>query len=317
MRLRNSRFVRALQLPCRKAVRLAASCVVSLLTIPVIAAETTRLPLSVYNGDPVNPDIGGVWEVDPDSLNLPDYRKWLVDGKPIADSLRLSGLKMADGGVQGKRAFVPYTPPYMAAWNNRVNAAAAGRPIAGVGTYCWPDSVVGQYLDGPGIVETPKGVVGRAMFEVTQTPGRVLIDFPEGTVSRIYTDGRSHPDLSPEEHTIAGHIVGHWEDGVLVTDTVGIRKEVPFGDVLHSDAAHVVTRYSLTEDKRLDVRIHITDRKALTKPVEIKLRFRRLPAGEELPEDFCELAGGTVPGADGYQSYEPLKPSPGWDLPDD
>ncbi|MFT3906402.1 MAG: hypothetical protein QM718_08875 [Steroidobacteraceae bacterium] len=263
--------------------------------------------------------------MDPDGVDLPDYRKWLVDGKPVSDGLNLAGLKPADGGVQSRAASLPYTPPYMAVWEKRVATAAAGRPVATVGAYCWPLGVIARYHSGPGVVVTSRGVIGRVIFEITQTPGRVLIAFPGGPgaadLSRIYTDGRPHPDLSPEDHTMAGHTIGHWRnDGVLVTDTIGVRKEGDLGGELpHSDAIHVVTTYRVTPDKRhMDVSFHITDRKALAKPVELKLRFRKVTNGE-LPNIFCEgsTAGGIAPDADGYMGYEPPKTLPGWDLPED
>jgi hypothetical protein len=62
-------------------------------------------------------------------------------------------------------------------------------------------------------------------MEFLFTPGRVSIlgEMDGNRLRRIYTDGRPHPsDPDPSFH---GHSIGHWEDGTLVVDTVGILPE--------------------------------------------------------------------------------------------
>lgn len=64
----------------------------------------------------------------------------------------------------------------------------------------------------------------------------------------VWTDGREHPaNLQP---TNQGHSIGHWEDGVLVVDTVGLaeHRSGNGGGIPSSTQRHVVERYGLSED---------------------------------------------------------------------
>ncbi len=52
------------------------------------------------------------------------------------------------------------------------------------------------------------------------TPGRVTLTNEGGLIRRIYTDGRSLPDM--HEYSNTGTSVGHWEGQTLVVETVDI-----------------------------------------------------------------------------------------------
>ncbi|MGC4028468.1 MAG: hypothetical protein QM696_06330 [Steroidobacteraceae bacterium] len=275
----------------------------------------------MYYADPGTPDISGLWELAPDILDRPDYRRWIVDGKVISDTLSLKHGKQADGGIggaPGSDATLPYTPPYMEVLNRRNKFEEEGNPIAKGSTYCWPPGPVAVYFTGPQTIVTPKGLLTGNPMSITQTPGRVQVVYAvDEQVRNIYTDGRSHPDLSEYEPTLQGHSIGHWEGDTLVVDTVGARKEqtLSSGNEPHSDALHIIERIRRDEGE-LDIHMTIDDAKALAKPVEMKMRFRA--RAEPLPEYFCTENNLTRPDENGFV-YTPLMPekSAGWDLPDD
>jgi hypothetical protein len=78
---------------------------------------------------------------------------------------------------------------------------------------CIPDGM-------PGMMSIPMG------HEYLFTPGRVTIIMENGEVRRIFTDGRPHPE--DPDLKFAGHSIGHWENGVLVVDTVAILPKSEF-----------------------------------------------------------------------------------------
>lgn len=64
----------------------------------------------------------------------------------------------------------------------------------------------------------------------------------------IYLDGRGH---LPEdiEHSVPGHSIGHWEDGILVVDTTHLRAGTITNNGLdHSETVRLVERFRLAPD---------------------------------------------------------------------
>jgi hypothetical protein len=97
----------------------------------------------------------------------------------------------------------------------------------------------------------------------------------------IYMDGRSHPDNGVR--TNQGHSIGHWDNDVLVIDTVlfadhrapirGPNEGVPSGA-----ERHVVERYSLNENStRVLIEYSVEDPEYLAEPFTGTLEWRYLP----------------------------------------
>lgn len=66
----------------------------------------------------------------------------------------------------------------------------------------------------PGIIQHPM------FFEFSWAPGRVNIVYNDGTVRKIWTDGRSFPERLILKWM--GTSIGHWEGSTLVVETRGI-----------------------------------------------------------------------------------------------
>lgn len=65
----------------------------------------------------------------------------------------------------------------------------------------------------------------------------------------IHLDGREHPaDIEP---SLAGHSIGHWEDDVLIVDTIGFAPGILSADgrLPHSGELHVVERFTLDPER--------------------------------------------------------------------
>jgi len=104
----------------------------------------------------------------------------------------------------------------------------------------------------------------------------------------VYMDGRSHPaKLDP---TWFGHSIGRWDGDTLVVDTIGFNGQTRL-DTLghpHSDAMHVIQKFTYTDRDHLTYEVTVDDPKYYTKPWSNTRTFWRLKPGEELIEYSCE-----------------------------
>jgi hypothetical protein len=83
-----------------------------------------------------------------------------------------------------------------------------------------------------------------AVNRITQTADTVTLEYGQyGFTRTIHLNMKEHP--AAIEPSRAGHSIGHWENDVLVVDTVGFAPGVLSPPVLHTDRLHVVERFSL------------------------------------------------------------------------
>jgi hypothetical protein len=112
-------------------------------------------------------------------------------------------------------------------------------------------------------------------IEFLYSPGRVTIAIEsDSQVRRIYTDGRPHQ--ADPDPAFNGDSIGHWEDGVLVVDTVALEPgtEIAPG-VVHSDQARVIERIRKTGADALEITTTVQDPKVLAQPFTSTARFAR------------------------------------------
>lgn len=83
-----------------------------------------------------------------------------------------------------------------------------------------------------------------AVNRIVQEEDRILINYGLYSFERvIHVNMDEHPaDVEP---SYAGHSIGHWEDDVLVVDTIGFEPGVIAPPVRHSGELHIVERFSL------------------------------------------------------------------------
>jgi hypothetical protein len=172
----------------------------------------------------------------------------------------------------------PLKPEYLAQWRARMQASreadARGQPIYGGYAQCLPDGMPAMMM---------------AMFpmQVLQTPGQItIIEEAYRQVRYIYLDQRQVP-VADAEPGFWGHSVGHWEGDTLVVNTVGIREEVRYHDVPHSDQMQINERIRLLAPDRFQDRITVIDPVYLTKPWTFTWEYQRRP-GYKMMEYVCE-----------------------------
>jgi hypothetical protein len=95
---------------------------------------------------------------------------------------------------------------------------------------------------------------------ITQDENAIRIQYGAPGIDRtVHLHETTHP--ANVEPSVAGHSIGHWEDGVLVVDTVGFKPGVLSADTLtmHSGQLHVVERFTLDAAKGALRRDYVAD----------------------------------------------------------
>jgi hypothetical protein len=172
----------------------------------------------------------------------------------------------------------PLKPQYKAEWDARRKAVAdaesAGKPLYSNYTACLPDGM-------------PAMMMGMFPMEVLQTPGQItIIQEAYNQVRRIYLKGEL-PSFEDAEPLFWGHSSGKWQGDTLVVDTIGIKEDVRFRDVPHSNQMHILERLRLLSPNMMEDIVTVTDPVYLDGPWRFKWIYKRMP-GYHMLEYVCE-----------------------------
>ncbi len=144
------------------------------------------------------------------------------------------------------------------------------------------DPEVKCYLPG-----VPRATYMPYPFQIVQTPKFILIAYEYvGATRTIYMD-QAPPN--PVDSWM-GHSVGHWEGDTLVVDVTGLNDQTWFDRAgnFHSDALHVVERYTPLSHDALAYEATIEDPKVFSRPWKMSMPlYRRLDKNAQLMEFKC------------------------------
>jgi hypothetical protein len=133
----------------------------------------------------------------------------------------------------------------------------------------------------------PTMMMGMFPMEVLQTRGQVtIIEEAYNQIRRIYLD-EPQMAIDDAEPGFWGHSVGHWDGDVLSVDTVGVKQDVRFRDVPHSDQMRIDERIRVTSADQYEDQITVTDPVYLTGPWTWTWGYKRRP-GYKIQEYVCE-----------------------------
>jgi hypothetical protein len=216
------------------------------------------------------PDLSGIWQVEPSPI--PELMKLLAASggeNGLGEALPSKYFINLFSDVKPEETFLRASDA--AAYRQSVESFGAGSP----GVRCLPAGV-------------PMGDLIPEPFKIIQTPVVTAI-LQEGntTFRQIHTDGRTHPrDPQP---TWLGYSVGKWEGDSLVVDTIGFndRSWLDALGHVHSEALHVVERFTRRSFGVIELRLTVEDPKTYLKPVTVTVNLRLHP-DTELLENFCE-----------------------------
>ena len=126
-------------------------------------------------------------------------------------------------------------------------------------------------------------------LQIVQTPKTTVILYEVMRAFRIIpTDRPNHPpDLDP---TYMGDSVGHWDGDTFVVDVTGFNDKTWLDGAghFHSDALHVVERYTRTPQDTIHYEATAEDPNVLTKPWKVvDTQLRHPPRDDRIMEYEC------------------------------
>ncbi|MGA2882539.1 MAG: hypothetical protein ABSG13_26595 [Bryobacteraceae bacterium] len=192
-----------------------------------------------------------------------------VDGKPDMSGLwqrpYVSDMtRSSKDGTQMGTAELPFTEAGLKAWKSY--DAAEGDYTGS----CLPFGLL-RSMNSPDPIQ------------IMQNPGYVALLYEQNTWFHIIPIGKQHHvGASP---TWFGDSVGHWEGDTLVVDTNNFNGRTRLDTIghPHSDALHVIERFTRTDSKHMNYEVTIDDPKIFTKPWTNKRIFTLRPDWERHP----------------------------------
>jgi hypothetical protein len=138
------------------------------------------------------------------------------------------------------------------------------------------------YLPG-----TPRAMYMPYPFQITQGSNQIQMAFAFSNASRVIHFGKVE---RPPDVTYMGHSVGRWEGDTLVVDVTEFNGKNWFDRAgnYHSDALHLVERYTLQTPDVIHYEVTIEDPNVFTKPWKISMPlYRRMEPNLQLLEYRC------------------------------
>ena len=223
------------------APRPMAAAVLVVLASTSAGAQTPALPRTPDG----KPNLQGIWQVlNTAAWDLQDHSARL--GVP-------GGQTVVDGND------IPYQPATLKQkQQNFANRATADPETKG-------------FLPGvPRIMYTP------LPFQIFQTPTHVAMTFEYAQAVRIlYTNGTPHP-RGPINWWL-GDSRGRWDGDTLVVDVVHFTDQTWLDRAgnFHSDALHLVERYTMTGPDHINYEVTVEDPKVFTRPWKMSMLLYR------------------------------------------
>jgi hypothetical protein len=218
---------------------------VALLQASVARTADGQAATSIPRTADAKPDLSGIWQV----VNTASW--------DIQDHAAQKGVPGGPGVVEGND--IPYQPWALA----RKKENYAQRATLDPETKC--------YLPGvPRITYMP------FPFQIIQKPNELTILYEYAhTVRYIFANGTPHPP-GPIDWWL-GDSRGRWEGDTLVVDVIHFNDQTWFDRAgnFHSDALHVVERYTPTDADHITYAVTIEDPKVFTRPWNMSMILYR------------------------------------------
>jgi hypothetical protein len=159
--------------------------------------------------------------------------------------------------VDPEDGFIPYTSAAAAKALNTFEHNLADEPEL----HCYESGV-------------PKQMYVQFGFQIFQPANYVVLTWEFMHAYRIIpTDGRAH--IPANIKLFQGDSVAHWEGDTLVVDTTNLDDRTWYDTVgnFHSDAEHVVERFTPADTNTIKYEAVVDDSKVLTKPFKIAMEL--------------------------------------------
>jgi len=243
----------------------AAAAVIAALQIGATPASSQGDAYKAPRTADGKPNLNGIWQ----ALNTAnwDLQTHAARGGPVA----LGAVGAAPAGigvVEGEE--IPYLPEAAAKkkenFQNRLSA----------------DPEIKCYLPG-----VPRATYMPYPFQIVQTPKHIMVAYEFAGAARTIFMDKAAP--SPTASWM-GHSVGRFEGDTLVVDVTSLTDQTWFDRAgnFHSDALHVVERYTPRGPDALTYTATIEDPKVFSRPWTISMPlYRRLEKNAQVLEFKC------------------------------
>ncbi len=214
-------------------------------------------------------NLNGIWQV----MNTAN---WDIQGHAAQAGL-IVALGAAGAEPAGLGVVVGDEIPYL--------PAAAAEEERELRKYCLTlDPEIKCYLPG-----VPRATYMPFPFQIVQTSKYIMMVYEfAGATRTIYMDDKETP--SPGQYLDGSIRCGHWEGDTLVVDSTSFNDQTWFdraGD-FHSDALHVVERFTPLSPDALTYEATITDPNVFSRPWKMSMPlYRRLEKNAQLLEFKC------------------------------
>ena len=260
---------------------IATGAVVAVLTLAVkpTAGQAQRYQAPRLAGTKY-PDLSGIWQ----ALNTANWdiqthgaraALAVVPGPagdvPAAPVLALGAIAGVPGGlgvVEGNE--IPYQP-----W-------AAAKKKENFDNILTRDPEVKCYLPG-----LPRAMYMPYPFQIIQGTNKIMTVFEFASANRVIHMDKVGPSL---DDSWMGNSIGRWEGDTLVVDVTNLLENTWFDRAgnFHSDALHLVERFTRIDPNTIDYEVTIEDPKVFTRPWKMRMPlYRRLEKDVQLTEYKC------------------------------
>jgi len=213
------------------------------------------------------PDFNGIWQaMGTAHWDLLDHH---ARSGPVLELGAIAAVPAGLSVVEGNQ--IPYQP-----W-------AAAKKKENYENWLSRDPEVKCFL--PGI---PRATYMPHPFQILQTHNNdILMAYEYASASRVIKMGKTEP---PPVDTWMGQSTGRWDGDTLVVDTIGFNDQTWFDRAgnFHSEALHVIERFTRKSADVLDYEVTIEDPKVFTRPWKIQMPlYRRQDQNAQLLEFKC------------------------------
>jgi len=250
-----------------RSALLAAAVVAVACTAPALAQapRADAVPRTAQG----KPDLTGVWQ----------------GGSTLAGAWDEANAGVGVGG-SGRDPSAPVAPS-----SNDRPAGRAGAPYQDWAAKKVLEAYNRRGVDDPTGRCLPAGIPRSVMLglfpqQFIQTPTQLVILYEYMSTFRVIPFGTEHPDdILPSN---MGNSVARWDGDTLVVDVTGFNDKswLAGTGTFHTDALHVVERYTRINKDRIDYEVTMEDPNVLTKPWVLRSSLM-LREGTRLQEYVC------------------------------
>ena len=274
---------------------LTAAAVMAILSSLAVTHSAAQAPAGRQAGAPLRtagkPDFSGVWQAN-NTANWdlqaheprPLVAKPGLNGRSVVLAAPVVGLGTVGwvpgglGVVEGDE--IPYQP-----W-------AAARKKENLEHWMDRDPEIKCFQPG-----VPRGMYMPFPFQIVQSSNKIMMVFEYANAQRTIHMDRVDPYPNV---ALMGHSVGRWEGDALVVDVANFTDSTWFdrSGNFHSDALHVVERYTAIHRDAIRYEATIEDPQVFTRPWKLSMPlYRRLEPRAQLVEFRCvEMVEETIYG---------------------